>query len=440
MSTALAIAGVTQLLRDVLNDGLVDNDVGAAIGTNVTVHARAPDRVIDLVEDGSVLNVCLYNVESQSSWSNQILPTRNSAGMRVQNTPLPLDLFYLISAIATEDLHQDILLGYAMQILHEHPGFDRDEIIAGLSPAPAVAGNLPPALQALAGTGLADQVERLVIAPVYLTTEEMSRIWTSFQTTYRSSMAYRVSSVIIQREDPARSALPVLTIGSDNSGARVVPGLDIGVPLIRALTLPEGQASARPGDPVVLRGQRLGGVTVTVHFDSPALDAEIDVTPAPGGTDGTQTVVVPDVPAVWAAGLYQVRLSAQRAAGDPVYRSNAAAFQLAPVPDLPPVSVTRIVAPAPQVEVVLDMRPNVWPGQRVELILGSNVATAPPRTAAIGTVTFTFPDLPAGDYPVRLRVDGVESWLTIREIAPVGPDFLPEPPQYDPTQVITVPV
>ncbi|WP_415402184.1 DUF4255 domain-containing protein [Tateyamaria sp. SN3-11] len=440
MSTALAIAGVTQLLRDVLNDGLVDNDVGAAIGTNVTVHARPPDRVIDLIEDGSVLNVCLYTVESQTSWSNQILPTRNAAGERVQNTPLPLDLFYLISAVATEDLHQDILLGYAMQILHEHPGFDRAEIVAGLSPSPPVAGGLPPALQALAGTGLADQVERLVIAPVYLTTEEMSRIWTSFQTTYRSSMAYRVSSVIIQQEAPSRSALPVLTIGSDNSGAQVLPSLDIGPPLIRALTLPEGQASARPGDPVVLRGERLGGTTVTVHFDSPQLSAEIDVIPAPGGNDATQTVIVPDVPAVWAAGPYQVRLSAQRVLGDPVYRSNAAAFQLAPVPVLPPVSVTRVIAPNPQIEVVLDLRPNVWPGQQVELILGSSVSTAPPRTVATGSVTFTFPDLPAGAYPVRLRVDGVESWLTIREIPPVGPDFEPVPPQYDPSQVITVPV
>ena len=259
MSTALAIAGVTQLLRDVLNDGLVDNDVGAAIGTNVTVHARAPDRVIELVADGSVLNVCLYNVESQGNWANQILPTRDARGDRVANTPLTLDLFYLISAVATEDLHQDILLGYAMQILHEHPGFTRDEIAAGLSPAPAVAGNLPPALQALAGTGLADQVEQLVIAPVYLTTEEMSRVWTSFQTTYRSSMAYRVSSVIIERQGPARTALPVLTIGSDNSGPQVRPGLDLGLPLLRSVTLPDGQPSARPGDPIVLRGQNLDG-------------------------------------------------------------------------------------------------------------------------------------------------------------------------------------
>ncbi|MFC6638153.1 Pvc16 family protein [Sulfitobacter sediminilitoris] len=87
MSTALAIAGVTQLLRDLLNDGLVDNDVGAAIGTNVSVHARAPDRVLELADDGSLLNVFLYNVDNQGNWSNQILPTRTQAGDRNKNTP-----------------------------------------------------------------------------------------------------------------------------------------------------------------------------------------------------------------------------------------------------------------------------------------------------------------------------------------------------------------
>ncbi|MEW9920201.1 Pvc16 family protein [Marimonas sp. MJW-29] len=438
MSTALAIAGVTQLLRDLLNDGLVDNDVGAAIGTNVSVHARDPDRVLELADDGSLLNVFLYNVDNQGNWANQILPTRTPQGFRDRNTPLTLDLYYLVSAITSEDLHHDILLGYAMQILHEHPGFDRAEIQAGLNPSPAVAGSLPPALQALAQTGLADQIEQLVISPVYLSPEEMSKLWTSFQATYRSSMAYRVSSVIIERDVPARSALPVLTIGSDNRGAQVTPGLDIAMPRIVSLSLPDGQPSARPGDVIVLRGQRLSGTDVSVQFDNPALATPISLPPDPGGTSTAQTVTLPDVPASWAPGLYQVSLSARSAPGEPLYRSNAAAFQLAPIASLPPTSVARVV-PDDLVEVALDFRPHVWPGQRVELILGGHLATAEPRTAATGSATFTFPDIPAGGYPLRLRVDGVESWLVLRELPPVGPGFEPRRPEYDPTQTLTVP-
>ena len=121
MSTALAIAGVTQLLRDLLNDGLVDNDVAANIGTNVVVHARAPDLLDPVSDENSVLNVFLYKVDPQPNWQNEILATRGPDGRRVANTPLALDLYYLISAASGEDLHADILLGHAMQILHEHP-------------------------------------------------------------------------------------------------------------------------------------------------------------------------------------------------------------------------------------------------------------------------------------------------------------------------------
>lgn len=438
MSTALAIAGVTQLLRDVLNDGLVDNDVAAAIGTNVTVHARAPDRVLDIANGSSVLNIFLYRVDNQSNWSNQILPTRAQNGQVVNNTPLTLDLYYLISAVATEDIHADILLGYAMQLLHEHPGFDRAEIIAGLSPAPPIAGGLPPVLQALAQTGLADQVEQLTIVPVYLSTDEMSKLWTTFQATYRPSMAYRVSSVIIEAETPARSPLPVLTIGADNRGPVIRPSLDVGLPRVTALTLPQRQPSARPGDTIVLHGLRLAGADVTVHFESRLLPAEIDLAPAAGGTNIAQPVQLPDPPVGWAAGLYHVTLSARSAPGEPLFRSNATPLQIAPVPDLPAAAVVRF-GPDNAVQVTLSMAPDIYPGQRVELIIGSDVAVAPGRAAPVSNAVFTFPDIPAGSYPVRLRVDGVESWLVMREVAPAGPDFLPEPPIFDPAQSLLVP-
>lgn len=436
MSTALAIAGVTQLLRDLLNDGLVDNDVAAAIGTNVSVHARPPDRLEDVAADASVLNVFLYRVDNQPNWANQVLPTRDGLGRRVNATPLTLDLYYLISAFTSEDLHADILLGYAMQILHEHPGLDRDEIQLGLSPAPPVAGGLPPALQALAATGLADQVDQLRITPTYLGVEEMTKLWTAFQAGYRTSMAYRVSSVIIEAEEPASLALPVLTIGPGNTGPLVRPDFALGLPQLSAIVLPAGQPSARPGDAIVLRGRGLEGSDLGAVFTSPTLDAPLVVAPDAGGNATTRTFTLPDVPGDWAAGLYQLTFQARAEAAAPLRGSNAAALQVAPIPTLPPASVVRN---GDDIVVTLSMRPNIWPGQRVELALGGMMVAAPPRTTALSETTFTFPGLEAGAYPVRLRVDGVESWLVVREVAPVGPDFAPEPPVFDPTQTITVP-
>ncbi|MDS9470137.1 DUF4255 domain-containing protein [Paracoccus sp. MBLB3053] len=437
MSTALAIAGVTQLLRDLLNDGIVDNDVAAAIGTNVTVHARAPDRLDEVADGASILNVFLYQVSNQPNWANQVLPTRDSIGNRVANTPLTLDLYYLISASSPEDLHADILLGYAMQILHEHPGLTRDEIMSGLNPSPVIAGGLPPALQALAQTGLADQIEALAIAPVYLGLDEASKLWTAFQTNYRSSMAYRVSTVVISREEPSSLVLPVLTIGAGNSGPMVAASLGGGFPLITGVNLPEGQPSARPGDVVTLLGRGLEGAEMFVRFDSPILPGVIEIPPDPGGTAGRRTVTIPDDPPNWAAGPYRVSLFARAQPGAPLYGSNTAAIQIAPIATLPPDNVARGVGGA--VEVTLSMRPNLWPGQRVELALGGALAVAPARSAAQGDAVFTFGDLPAGAYPVRLRVEGAESWLILRERLPQPPDFLPEPPIFDPAQTITVP-
>lgn len=437
MSTALAIAGVTQLLRDLLNDGLVDNDVAANIGTNVVVHARAPDLLDPVTDENSVLNVFLYKVDPQPNWTNEILATRGPDGRRVANTPLALDLYYLVSAASGEDLHADILLGHAMQILHEHPGFDRDEIIAGLNPSPVIAGGLPPVLQALAQTGLANQIEQLVIAPIYLGLEEMSKLWTAFQTSYRSSMAYRVSSVIIAIEEPTVQPLPVLTIGTNNTGPDVAPSLTAGPPFLRAVTLPQGQPSARIGDTIVLWGQGLDGADLLIRFESPALDDPIDLPPDAGGGARMRSVTIPNAPAVWAAGQFTVRFLAAPAPAEPRRASNSVAIQIAPRPQLPPANVTR--PDADTVQVTLGIRPRIRPGQQVELILGGTAALAPPRDTAQIQAIFDFPALPAGNYPLRLRVDGVESWLVQRELAPVGPDFAPRPPAFDPAQALTVP-
>ena len=46
MSNALAIASVTRVLKDLLNNGLIDHDVSDAVGGNVTVTALPPDRIL----------------------------------------------------------------------------------------------------------------------------------------------------------------------------------------------------------------------------------------------------------------------------------------------------------------------------------------------------------------------------------------------------------
>lgn len=130
MSTALAIAGVTAVLRDLLNDGLINHNISGLLGSSVTVSVQAPDRVVTgSTPEASQLNLFMYMVTPNLGWRNEGLPGRDGSGRtRLTNPPLALDLHYLLSAYSGADLHAEILLGYAMQLLHETPVLTREAI------------------------------------------------------------------------------------------------------------------------------------------------------------------------------------------------------------------------------------------------------------------------------------------------------------------------
>src|SRR5262245_45952495 len=222
MTSALAIAGVTQVLRDLLNDGVVDHDVAAAVGAAVSIRALPPDRLQNVAtETAPTLNIFLHRVTPNTGWVNYELPVRSVRGQLLRAPLLALDLHYLLTAFGFDDLHAEILLGYAMRILHENPVLTRAQIVRALNPAPPATGGFPPALEALDRSGLADQIEQVKITAEYLSTEEMTRIWSAMQTQYRPTTAYQVTVVLIESELPSRTPRPVLRIGPDNRGAAV---------------------------------------------------------------------------------------------------------------------------------------------------------------------------------------------------------------------------
>ena len=66
-----------------------------------------------------------------------------------------------------------------------------------------------------------------------------------------------------------------------------------------------------------------------------------------------------------------------------------------------------------------------------EPVLGTAEATAKPRSAATDPLVFDFPaTLPAGAYPARLRIDGVDSLLL---------DLSGDAPAFDASQTLSVP-
>ena len=251
MSTALAIAGVTQVLRDLLNDRFVNQNVAGQIGQSVTVSTMPPDKVVQ--QNGvevTQLNLFMRQVTPNLGWRNEGLPSRDGTGRnRLGNPPLAINLHYLISAYGAADLHAEILLGHAMQLLHENPVIPREAIRIALQPPPDQAGTLPPWLRALRDSGLQDQIEQLRITPEFLSTEDMSKFWTSTLAHYRPSAAYEVSVVLIQAEDPKPSPLPVLV-----RKVQAQPNLAPAVPTLSAVEPAGKQPVVELGTAVKLEG------------------------------------------------------------------------------------------------------------------------------------------------------------------------------------------
>ena len=422
MSSALAIAGVTAVLRDLLNDGLINHNVSGVLGSTVTVSALSPDRLISNAgKENTQLNLFLYQVTPNSGWRNEQLPSRDSSGRnRLSNPPLALNLHYFLSAYGAEDLHAEILLGYGMQLMHETPMLSRSAIATALNPSPSVGNTLPSALRVLADCGLADQFEQIKITPEYLSTEEMSKLWTAVQSHYRPTAAYMVTVVLIESKLPARATLPVLSRGpvdpvtKRDRGVVVEASLLPPFPTIDSVAPTNGQPAATVGATVAITGHHLDGANRVVVFSNTRFAIDQEVPAAAGNSASSLEVVVPGIP----VGLYQVVVRLLRPSEAEPRTSNRLAMVLGPEITTPlPRSVARDGSGTATTK--LTCKPEVRLGQRVSLLLlGSEEVVAQPWSTATNTFTFVQEQAQVGDHLVRLRVDGIDSPLIDRMATP----------------------
>ena len=103
MSSALAIAAVTAVLKDLLQNGIIDRKLTVTVGTDVKVSALPPNRIPSDTNEVSQLNLFMYHATFNQGWRNVGLPSRDSNGDRLSNPPLALDLHYLLTAYGAED-------------------------------------------------------------------------------------------------------------------------------------------------------------------------------------------------------------------------------------------------------------------------------------------------------------------------------------------------
>jgi Pvc16 N-terminal domain len=385
VSNTLAIAAVTQVFSDLLRDVQDNPLLGPTTVTNLPPDQAAPDPL----QPERRLNLFLYQVSPNAALSSNDLPFRDASGTVTAQPVLALNLHYLLTAFGLNgELDTHHLLAHAMSLVHETGFLDRDKIRQAVN----TAGS------AIAGSDLADQIELVRIAPQMLTEEDLYRLWTVFQTSYRLSVGYQASVVLIERGRETQTAPPV-------QSPRLTT-LTIRSPLIVGVS---PQPATLPGT-LSIQGERLDASSVVVRFLSG------DVTPAPDAV--TPTSITVDLPADLAAGPNTVQVVQGHQLEDSTetretFVSNAFPFVVIP-------SITGIPAGGFVVhrshDLTLDLTPSVGPSQRVVALIGTRGI---PRTidtsagsAPTGTVSFAIPsDFPLVDDILRVQVDGVESAL-----------------------------
>ena len=421
MSNALAIAAVTAVVRDLLNDGLVNANLSGITGGNVDVTVLPPDLVVT-DDEAEGLNLFMYGVAPNSGWRNVGLPSRNAQGKVVNSNPLALDLHYLLTAHSRNAYHGEILLGYGMQLLHEMPVLTRDGIRRSLgTDLPTTV--LPPALRSLSGSDLADQVEQIKFTYQPMGTEELFRLWASFQAPYRPTAAYHASVVLIERKRPAKLSLPVL-----RPSLYVAP---FNQPIIDRLIALDGVAqSFVASSTLIIQGQRLRGESTQVRI-GPLVTSPSDVSQGQIRIPLQPLVDAPDGLKAGVQSVQVVHVSSD-GGGASTKESNIAALILRPTItsiDKEPMGcsddddgIRRCAA-----TLVVTISPPVGRDQRVIVRL-NQLTTSPDERAQTyqfnapenngitdasqsqtNMIRFSIAGIIPGTYLVRIQVDGAES-------------------------------
>jgi len=411
MSTALAVAGVTAVLRGMLESWLGDQNANAALGgANADVTAVAPD-TIELTGPNATprLNLFLHQVSQNPGWRNVEQPSVDVAGRRTASPPLALDLHYLLTAYGPAELQSEVLLGYGMQLLHRSPVLGRADIEDRL-PVP------------LRSSMLGRQVETIKVTPEPMSSEELSRLWSALQARYRPTAAYHVSVVLIEAPVPGQAAQPVLTRGpvdpvsGREAGIIVEPGLVPALPTISSVVSADKQPGAMLGQTVRLEGHHLDGSNRAVRIENRLLDIDRSINAVAGDENASVSFVVPNQPSQLPVGMYAISARVQRPGETEVRESNRMALTILPRMTNLPLAVARDAQG--DATIVVDCRPQVRAFQVASLVLGSRVVPAQPHPATTGTLTFIDRQAEPGVYLARIRIDGIDSLIVDRTASP----------------------
>jgi hypothetical protein len=172
------IRAVSESLRELLREHItLSSDPGL---NNVPIDLRSPR---ELREAGvaRVVSLWLYRVVRNPDLLN--LPPERRGTDQFVRRPLPLELHYLLTPVASRPDDEQLLLGRALQTLHDHASLEGT---------------------ALRDT-LADSNAELRLVLETLNLEELTRVWQALQESYQLSVSYLAQVVEIDSaHEPVR--------------------------------------------------------------------------------------------------------------------------------------------------------------------------------------------------------------------------------------------
>jgi hypothetical protein len=116
MATSAAIAATSEAMRSLLDRALADEP---GLSTVDAVHVQADELQRSFKNDKDAVSVYLHRV-TVSAHRRNAPPGTTADGRRVR-PPIPVDLYYLISAWGLSPLRQQQLLGFAIRTLEDTP-------------------------------------------------------------------------------------------------------------------------------------------------------------------------------------------------------------------------------------------------------------------------------------------------------------------------------
>jgi hypothetical protein len=370
-----------------------------------TVSGNPPDKVAK--EGGSHLSVYLFHIESDKFQKNT--PVSGARDTKIPAQPLSLNLYYLLSAFSDNEngyREEQQAMSIALRCFHENPIIRTNVVLDGQTVK-----------------------EEFCLTMEIETADSLGRLWQATTTAMRLATVYKVSVVFITPPAPTVSPAPVWVF-------RIVPevlpftlpGQLLSTSANLSYVAPDGQTyNLSPSPALVAAGQRFflygtGFTGTTRLYLLAASGTETDISSWIQTRETTRLELQIPTASPPAPGVYQLQIGNALAMTDPsATRSNPTPFSIAALvnPTGGPI-VNGVIG------TTLTLAGQGFVTGKTEVLLSSIKLTpvsGSPGAGQFQVVSNTALQLQlpttiaAGRYPVRVRVNQVESvpakWVVV---------------------------